>query len=309
MTLDQLQPYLTVATTVFSVASLAFILSLMKEVRENAKDRAALMKDRLDGAQEELQRTEKWSQREQSRLREELDRLKDLLNATLSKEGLTPQALALGRDLREAATEVRAQIQELVDEMQQKLSAFKSDGYSAREPAWGLALARGEMAAGRPSSAAKLFDEYAEEEDPRWESHFIRGVAHANAREGAESDTAALRAYNEALVLAPSNLDQDMRSRLHGYRGAILKRLGRLLEAEADLQLALKLAISARERHDALYNLAGVYALSRDRDRMLEAVRMLKGDDLYKDAIRSHFSDYFAAYARDPELLSMLQRG
>lgn len=307
MTLEQLQPYLAVATTVFSVASLGFILSLVKEVRENAKERTALMKDRLDGAQEELQRTEKWNQREQSRLREELDRLKDQLNAALSKEGLSPQALALGHDLRAAATEARAQIQGLVDEMRQKLSALKSDGYPAKEPAWGLALARGEMAAGRPASAAKLFDEYAEEDDPRWESHFVRGVAHANAREGTESDIAALRAYNEALTLAPANLDQDMRSRLHGYRGAILKRLGRLLEAEADLQLALKLATSTEERHDAFYNLAGVYALLRDRDRMLEAVRMLKDDGMYKRAIRSHLKDYFAAYARDPELLSMLQ--
>jgi tetratricopeptide (TPR) repeat protein len=307
MTLEQLQPYLTVATTVFSLASLAFILSLIREVRENAKERAALMKDRLDGAQEELQRTEKWNQREQSRLREELDRLKDQLNAALSKEGLSPQALAVGRDLREAATEVRAQIQGLVNEMQQKLSAFKSDGYSAREPAWGLALARGEMAAGRPGSAAKLFDEYGEEEDPTWESHFVRGVAHANAREGTESDITALRAYNEALVLAPANLNQDMQSRLHGYRGAILKRLGRLLEAEADLQLALKLATSTEERHDALYNLAGVYALGRDRNRMLEAVRVLKDNDTYKGAIRAHLDDYFALYARDPELLSMLQ--
>lgn len=307
MTLEQLQPYLTVATTVFSVASLAFILSLMKEVRENAKERAALMKDRLDGAQEELQRTEKWNQREQGRLREELDRLKDQLNAALTKEGLSPKALALGRDLREAAAEARTQIQGLVNEMQQKLSAFKSDGYSAKEPAWGLALARGEMATGRPSSAAKLFDEYAGEEDPTWEGNLVRGVAHANAREGTESDIAALRAYNEALVFAPATLDRDMRSRLHDYRGAILKRLGRLLEAEADLQLALKLATSTEERHDALYNLAGVYALGRDHNRMLEAVRGLEDDDVYKSAIRAHLDDYFAGYARDPELLSMLQ--
>lgn len=307
MTLEQLQPYLTVATTVFSVASLAFILSLMKEVRENAKERAALMKERLDGAQEELQRTEKWNEREQGRLREELDRLKDQLNAALTKEGLSPQALALGRDLREAAAEARTQIQGLVDEMQQKLSAFESDGDSAKEPAWGLALARGEMATGRPSSAAKLFDEYAGEDDQTWEGNFVRGVAHANAREGTESDIAALRAYNEALAFSPATLDQDMRSRLHGYRGAILKRLGRLPESEADLQLALKLATSTEERHDALYNLAGVYALGRDRSRMLEAVRGLEDDESYKSAILAHLDDYFAGYASDPELLSMLQ--
>jgi tetratricopeptide (TPR) repeat protein len=307
MTLQQLQPYLAVVTTIFSVASLAFLLSLVKEVRENAKERTAVMKDRLDGAQEELQRTEKWNQREQGRLRDELDRLKDQLNTALTKEGLSPQNLALGRDLRDAATEARAQIQGLVNEMQEKLSAFKSDGYSAKEPTWGLALARGEMATGRPSSAAKLFDEYASEGDPTWEGNFVRGVAHANAREGTESDIAALRAYNEALVFAPATLDQDMRSRLHGYRGAILKRLGRLPEAEADLHLALKLAPSTGERHDALYNLAGVYALGRDRKRMLEAVRGLEGDKSYTSAIVAHLDDYFATYKDDADLLTLLK--
>jgi tetratricopeptide (TPR) repeat protein len=265
------------------------------------------LKDRLDGAQEELQRTEKWNQREQGRLREELDHLKDQLDAALTKEGLSPQNLALGRDLREAAAEARAQIQGLVNEMQEKLAAFKSDGYAAKEPGWGLVLARGEMATGRPSSAAKLFDEYAGEGDSTWEGNFVRGVAHANAREGRESDVAALRAYNEALVFAPPTLDQDMRSRLHGYRGAILKRLGRLPEAESDLQLALKLATSREERHDALYNLACVYALGRDRKQMLEAVQGLEGDDSYKRAIVAHLDDYFATYRHDPDLLSMLK--
>jgi hypothetical protein len=308
MTPKDLEPYLTAVAALFSVASFGYLLNLLKEVRETAKERTALMELRLDGAKEELARSEKYSAQEQGRLREELNHSQEQLNAALSKEGLGPQALALGRDLRDAAEEARKNVLSLVDEMQEKLRAYKDEkGQSMEgEEGWSLSLARGEMATGRLSNAAALFDDYTLHADATWDIHFARAVAHANAREGASSNLAALRAYNEALALAPDDLDVDLRSRLHGYRGAILKRMGRLAEAQSDLLLALKIAMSREERHDALYNIAGVYALLEDRGRMLESVAALHDDENYKGAIRAHLSDYFAAYQHDTELLALL---
>lgn len=84
-------------------------------------------------------------------------------------------------------------------------------------------------------------------ESIKWDDFYIRGVNLANSRGGDGKNLAALRAYNEAIALAPADLENNTRSRLHAYRGAILKRLGRLDEAEHDLALAQKWATATRE--------------------------------------------------------------
>jgi Flp pilus assembly protein TadD len=305
MTLKDLEPYLTAVGAVVSVASLGFLLNMLRQIQEIGRERAAAIKDRLEGAKEDLERTEKWGNREQERLRSELNRLQTDLNAALSKEGLGLEALAVGRDLRDAADVARTQIRSLVDEMQQRLTEFRGQ-QSPVEPgqaSWSLVLAKGEMASGDASAAAALFDEYSSQTGQDWGVHFLRGVAHANAGKGRDSNVAALRAYNEALALAPENLGENTRARVYTYRGAILKRLKRLSEAEADLTHALLLAKTGGEKNDAFYNLAGVYALQSDRVRMLDCVNRLGSSEQYKAAIRAHLRDYFAMYAKDPELL------
>lgn len=57
------------------------------------------------------------------------------------------------------------------------------------------------------------------------------------------------------------------RCRTTTYREAILKRLGRLDEAESDLMLTLKLATQHAEIADALYNLGGVLSLKGETER------------------------------------------
>src|SRR5208283_2916161 len=94
-----------------------------------------------------------------------------------------------------------------------------------------------------------------------WEDYYIRGVNLANTRGDHETNLRALRAYSEAIALMPRELPDNDRSRLYAYRGAILKRLGRLEEAQHDLLLAQRWAREAREINDAIYNLAGVAAL------------------------------------------------
>src|SRR5215831_8787030 len=79
----------------------------------------------------------------------------------------------------------------------------------------------------------------------------------------------------DAITYLPSDVSSNVRARLFGYRGAMAKRLGRLDEVLADLEIARKHATADYEVEDVLYNLASVYAMNGDRDARLRAVRAL----------------------------------
>jgi tetratricopeptide (TPR) repeat protein len=133
-----------------------------------------------------------------------------------------------------------------------------------------------------------------------WEDYYIRGVNLANTRGGRQTDVGALRAYNEAITLAHPDLPDNTRSRLHAYRGAILKRLGRLEEAQQDLSLARRWARDDREINDALYNLACVAALEGSRPDALSLLRELISRDAQWSRVVAE-KVYFASLRHDPE--------
>ena len=168
-----------------------------------------------------------------------------------------------------------------------------------------LELARAFMARGEWGAAADYLDVYVRSAPDAFEVQVARAISHSNARGGRMRDLSALRAYNEALALAPDSLSPALLARYLSYRGAILKRLGRLEEAENDLMLALRHAGNAREADDAHYNLAGVYALQDRRKDMLLQVGMITSAR-FLESVRFHLRDYFAAFATDPDLLALL---
>jgi hypothetical protein len=313
MALAELQPYLAVVSATFSIATLGFILVLVKQVRENAQDRAAVQEERLKSLQSDLERTEKWHAREKQELQVRLDALTVELNDLLRREGIDLRQLALGRGLSEAAAGLRQSAQRLVDEMAEKLERFSALDRGHAPPAnpkWQLSAAMGAMAAGAFATASHHFDAYAQEEsaqgEPTWETHFSRGVAHANARGGLQSDLAGLRAYNEAIAVCPAGIEPNIRARMFAYRGAMLKRLGRLQEAEADLRIGRSLASEPHEVEDIRYNLACVFALQGARDEMLAELRPLAGNKKYAAAVRAHRNDYFARFADDAEFKALI---
>lgn len=307
--LTDLQPYLAALSATLSVATLGFLLAVLRQIRENAQDRAGVYKDRLEGAKEDLERTEKWHLRERARLERELEGLKTQMNGLLQGEGLNLQSLALGRQLSDAATEHRRTIEHLVSEMKSRLQRLDEIVDASRPKAHRelrLSMAMGAMATAAFGDAASQLDSYAQTGGDSWEAHFSRAVAHANARRGRISDMASLRAYNDALALAPDDLDRNIRARLFSYRGAIWKRLGRLAEAEADLRIALELADADYEIVDTHYNLACVYAMRGDRGKMVLALGRLKDSASYRRAVRAHLGDYFREFATDPEVLAFV---
>jgi tetratricopeptide (TPR) repeat protein len=202
---------------------------------------------------------------------------------------------------------VRETAEALVQEMQAKLAQLADlQGSVPNNRDIELSVAIGAMSTGSFSDAAAHFDTYAHAEDDSWEANLARGVAHANARVGRDSNIASLRAYNEAIALAPIDIDQKLRARMYAYRGAILKRLNRLSEAEADLRYALTLARDRYELTDIHYNLACIHAMRGEKDHMLTELAYVKSNQQYMNAIRAHRLTYFARFADDPDFVRVL---
>ncbi len=309
MNLADLQPYLTAISAVLGVATLGFLLNVVKTVRENAQDRIAVQEERLKRAAEDQQRTEKWAERDKTDLREQLNKAKAEMDTLLKTEGFDLNSLALGKQLTESAVEVRATAQALVTEMKAKLAelaGLEKPTDATPDPDWELSLAMGAMAAGSFADAATHFDAYSKDGGDSWQAHFSRGVAHANSRGGHDSDLASLRAYNEAIALAPTDIDLNRRARLFSYRGAMLKRLGRLQEAEADVRMALSTATGTHEVLDGHYNLACIHAMRGERQLMFGELAALRHSRSHLGAVAAHRHDYFAKFAEDPELLALL---
>jgi tetratricopeptide (TPR) repeat protein len=169
-----------------------------------------------------------------------------------------------------------------------------------------LELAKSLMAEQQWVQAAQYFDDYVRAVSDDWKAQFLRALAHANSRIGITSNLSALRAYNEAIALAPVYIDRALVARLVAYRSAIYKRLGRLAEAEADLALAEAMSDDRRVRLNVLYNRACLYALTGRRNDAIATVTKLKGSPLI-EAVAVHRNDYFQSVRDEPEFLAAIE--
>jgi Flp pilus assembly protein TadD len=243
------------------------------------------------------------------KMRIEQNRLARELQVQLDRAHFNLGSLATGQSLSDVAPEVQRTIVAQAATLEQAVRSVPvptTPSHPEVSPEAILELAKVRMAQKNWAEAASLFDVCERIRPLDWEGQFARGVSHANARQGFTSDLAALRAYNEAIALMPPELPDYIRARLFTYRGAILKRLRRLDEAEVDLLTAQRLGPSGEDELDLYYNFAGVYALKGRRDEMMWAVSALKDSPRYLVAIRSHLRDYFAAFATDEEFLKSI---
>jgi len=201
--------------------------------------------------------------------------LADEVRERMNSAGLDLTDLVRGRSMNDAAVR---QIKPIVEELKNAVNGLRSETRQNGEvdPMALRALAEGHLAVGNWLAAADVLAEYARIRPDDVDASYSRGVAFANSRKGHETDLAALRAYNDAITYAPDDLDRNTLARLFAYRGAILKRLHRLDQAEADLRVAASLASEAYEVNDIKYNLACVYALRGDRDKMMDLVAQLR---------------------------------
>lgn len=314
MTIESLQPYISLVNAIISVAVLTTIFNLIKTHRENINERINTLKDRLDGSKEDSERKDKWFLREKEQLEKEkreketaLLFLQTQLDEVLKREGITFEKLALGQTLKDSTNEVKVLIEDLSVKMleQVKLLApisYREDAIIADSQ---LTLAKAQMAKGDLNDAATNFEYYTSSKDASWEVYLSKAVTLANLRGGDKSNQESIRAYNDTINFLPKNVDPNMRARVFGYRGGILKRLNRLDEAEADLNIAIKSASAPREIDDIYYNFACVYAMQGKKEKMLSYISKISNKQILRD-IKSHIHDYFKQFETDNEFVAAL---
>lgn len=308
MDITELEPYFTAISAGVSVAVLAFLVNVARLIRENANELLAIKQERMQGVLDDYSRFKEWSEREKAELKSNLEDKKAEVDMLLKQAGIDPSTLIAGKRLSEAAAGLQDTVHRLTADMQdtmRKLTRIEGEVSAKAETGAARTIAMVEMASGHYSYAASQYDTVAASNSATWEDHFSRGVAHANARQGRPSDLAALLAYSNAIALAPENISDNRRAKLLTYRAAMFKRLGRLPEAEGDLGIALKLATSKREKLDAHYNLACVYAMQKRSNEMYAHVGEL--DETYRSAVEIHLNDFFQHYKADSKLLAMLR--
>jgi len=233
------------------------------------------------------------------------------LERELQRSGLEMLAVVDGRDLQSAPPDAADRIRRLtalVDEVVHRLEDIDIPRPPPLPIDVLLPLGRAFMAQKEWDPAARYLDLYVTQRPDDWQAQLSRGVAHANARRGDGSNVAALRAYSEALVFAPDSTDPRWRARTVVNRAATFRRLRRIPEARADLELATELSRDPDIRAEALYNRACLHAMLREREQTIAAVAELR--DLGRtDAVRGHLHDYFAWLRDDPEFRAALGPG
>jgi tetratricopeptide (TPR) repeat protein len=310
--LTELQPYFTAAGAVLSLATLGFVMNVAKLMSDAAKMRAEVLEERVRRSEEELKRTEKWTEREKAELNREVEQLRAQLAVSLQSAGVSSTL-----DAREAVARISAELRATIDaslaELRNALAKRTHlDDDDSLDPALGLQLGQGYMATGHWELAVRYFDSYLQQNRDDWQVLYVKAVALANSRQNRLTNLAALRTLNDAIALAlepGSDADEFYRGRLFTYRGALLKRLGRLDEAESDIRLGATRAATDYEAADAAYNLASVFALRGDREQLLATLRSavdLRMADYVAQSIRGHMDDYFRSYANDAEVKAAL---
>ena len=226
------------------------------------------------------------------------------LSAILDSGGASLENILSGRAVEAEPTlaQAGAKVGSLVEEVR---FVSARAGQDRVPPEALLEIARWYLTKQDWSEAARYLDAYVRRVDADWEVYFSLGVANANRRQGATSDLAALRAYDEALRLMPTDGPTRLTARLYSHRSGIKKRLGRLAEAKADAELAKRLAEQRYDQIDATYNLACIEAMSGNREAALRQIGELKqlGGT---DHVLGHLNDYFSSIADDPEFRSLV---
>lgn len=223
----------------------------------------------------------------------------------MDEAGVDLADLVQGHGMTASAVE---HIRPLVKELNESVRSLRNERVrdTGVDPDSLRTLAHGELAVGNWLAAARILDEYAKHSPDDFEASFSRGVAYANARDGHKTNVAALRAYNDAVASMPESLDANYHARLFTYRGAMLKRMHRFEEALADFHISESLATNEYEVHDLLYNLASVYAMMGDRDKMMDVMRRIPAGSEIFSVIRARLGDYFSTFSHDEEFLQLI---
>lgn len=216
-------------------------------------------------------------------------------------EGLTLANNTFGKTLQKDKPDIFCQMETKIESLRSVLQMSEGSNLDKEKLKAQITLGLGYMAKGQWELAIEIFDRYIDKNIQEWEWHLYRASAHANSRLGKKNDLAALMGTSDAIALAGDKIDNKMRAMLFSYRAAMLKRLGRLKEANNDLVFALELSTNTDEHvlADIYYNYACIYGISGNIKSVLKYINLikkLKDQEIqlsYLTKIKEHFDTYF----------------
>jgi tetratricopeptide (TPR) repeat protein len=272
--LDFFKEYLVFVNGLLSLAVIGFVVRFSLFMKTAFKEKEDVLLKRLDALDEDLKRTEKWADRNQEELEDERDKLQLKLDQVLADANIDIHSFDLMNAVQEISSEFKSSLKEISGKIETLESSSNEDNHELN-----ISMAKAFASNGEWYKAASQYDLATRDISDNWELYFYKGMAFANSRNSTATNLKALQAYADAIVYLPKDVDPNMRARLFIYNGAMLKRLGRIDEAEYHIVHGLKYATAHYEVNDGLYNLGCIYAMKGDDESYTECSSRLKNND------------------------------
>lgn len=303
--LDEWQPLFTAIGALLSVVSVGYLIVLFSGFKSLSDERVAAKESQLELRDERIKAASEDAERVERDLRAEIEALKVRIEAMATSGGRTLAETAFSGPLTAAESGLPVLLEELSNSVRE-LAQLHAPVLA--EPDDYLELARGFLRTRAWVEAVEPLRTYVGLVPDDYDGWFSLGIAAMNARGGRAFDAEALVGYSNALARFPPDGSERFRAQLLSYRAAALKRLGRLGEAQCDARLARELAhdVGAEaEELDATYNLACIYGLQGDVDRLLPLLGALR-DTSYEFAVLGKLQTYFAPVCDDDRFRTAL---
>ncbi len=297
---EEIQFWLNIILTVFSIATFGFIIKLVSLFRNISNDKLSILRERLLLKDDTVGIVE----REKERIISERDNLKIQLSNILNKKGLSVVEFSK-KENSVIDNKTEGKIQEILTRLENIQIGFNSNVNTNADV--DLTMAEGFYSNQEWEKASKYFDKALMKYHDNWEIYFSKGISLANLRGNIMVNLNALKAYCNAIIYFPSNSDKHIKGRIYIYRGAMYKRLLRLNEAENDIKYGLVLTNREYEVLDANYNLACIYALKKEKEKMLNSIKKLNNKQRFLNGIKYQLDNYFKYYKNDKDLLELIK--
>lgn len=273
--MEIIKEYTIYVVGLLNLSVLGFIIRFSLIMKNAFKEKEDILQKRIEAIEADLIKTEKWANRDKEQLKKGKKALQKQLDEILLKADVDPLSFDLSKSLKKLNSEVKLSLKEISSKIEKLKIKDKSDDYNLN-----ISMAKAYASNEEWYKAGKQYDIATFKVNDNWELYFYKGIAYANSRKGSYSTKQALQAYSDAIVYIPNKITPNTKARLFLYKGAILKRLNRLEEAQIDIELGLKYATASYEINDGLYNLACVFAMKNDVNSFNKVSDKLKNKDL-----------------------------
>jgi len=306
---------------ILNLGALGFLISLIKLFNEAKDQRLQLaeeqkkaieksLEERIKMISEDSTRKDYWFgkekesfERERTSNEKEIIRLRELLDKKLKRNNNNSSAHTSEQNMPGNTNGINELIQSLEAKLVDQIRLISSHDPIISESQ--VTLAKAKEANQYADFDAINVGFYIANGNETWDSYFDKAINISNLRDIPNSNLAAVRACNDSINAMPTDIAPNSKARVFAFRGAVLKRINRLDEAELDLSIAKKYATDENQIDDIYYNLACIYALQGNKEKMLENLNSIKTERSIQ-YIRNHTSDYFKLYSLDADFNSTL---